>query len=102
MIFQALAPTVYGDLADLAGRWQAYCIGFTIYMAANVGLALQNNYAALLALRCLQSSGSSGTIALGAGMVADIATSAERGSYMGLVMSIRILRCSHLRSETSI
>ena len=87
MIFQALAPTIYGDLADMAGRRPAYCIGFTVYILANIGLALQNNYAALLVLRCLQSSGSSGTIALGAGMVADVATSAERGLYMGFVMS---------------
>ena len=87
MIFQALAPTIYGDFADMAGRRPAYCIGFTIYIAASVGLALQNSYAALLVLRCLQSSGSSGTIALGAAMVADVTTSAERGLYMGFVMS---------------
>ena len=87
MIFQALAPTIYGDLADMTGRRPAYCIGFTVYILANIGLALQNNYAALLVFRCLQSSGSSGTIALGAGMVADVATSAERGLYMGFVMS---------------
>ena len=83
MIFQGLAPTIFGDLADMAGRRPAYFIGFVIYIGANVGLACQNNYAALLVLRCLQSSGSSGTVALGSGVVADIASSAERGSYMG-------------------
>ena len=102
MIFQALAPTIYGDLADMAGRRPAYCIGFTIYIAANIGLALQDNYAALLVLRCLQSSGSSGTIAMGAGMVADVATSAERGSYMGLVMSVSTFQSFHFPRETSI
>ncbi len=83
MIFQALAPTVFGDLADMSGRRPAYILGFVIYIGANIGLALQNNYVALLVLRCLQSTGSSGTIALGTGVIADISTSAERGKYMG-------------------
>ncbi|TAQ85022.1 hypothetical protein B7494_g6659 [Chlorociboria aeruginascens] len=85
MIFQGLAPTVFGDLADMAGRRPAYIAAFTIYLGANIGLALQNSYAALFILRCLQSSGSSGAIALGYGVVADLSTSAERGSYMGIV-----------------
>jgi len=44
---------------------------------------LQTNYAALFVLRCLQSSGSSGTVALGNAVVSDIATSSERGVYIG-------------------
>lgn len=36
-------------------------------------------------LRMVQSGGSSGTLALGYAVVADIATSAERGKYMGVV-----------------
>ena len=51
MIFQGLAPTFMGDLADTAGRRPAYIIGFTVYIAACIGLALQKNYAALLVLR---------------------------------------------------
>lgn len=85
MIFQGLAPTIFGDLADMAGRRPAYLIGFVIYIGACIGIAVCDSYAALLVLRCLQSTGSSGTIALGAGVVADIATSAERGVWMGWV-----------------
>ncbi|MCJ1426838.1 hypothetical protein MMC29_004741 [Sticta canariensis] len=84
MIFQGLAPTIFGDLADMAGRRPAYIISFTIYIGANIGLALQNNFAALLVLRCLQSTGSSATFALGTGVVEDITTSRERGKYIGL------------------
>ncbi|KAK4893564.1 hypothetical protein LTR27_008031 [Elasticomyces elasticus] len=62
MIFQGLAPTIFGDLADMAGRRPAYIIGFA-------------------------SSGSSGTIALASGVVADVATSAERGVWMGWATS---------------
>ncbi|KAK6853717.1 Itaconate transport protein [Apiospora arundinis] len=85
MIFQALAPTVFGDLADAAGRRPAFIIAMVIYLGANIGLALQRNFAALLVLRMMQSGGSSGTIALVYGVVADIAPSSERGRYMGIV-----------------
>jgi MFS family permease len=85
MIFQGLAPTIFGDLADMAGRRPAYILAFTIYLGANIGLALQNSYRALFVLRCLQSTGSSGAIALGYGIVADLSTSSERGSFMGVV-----------------
>jgi multidrug resistance protein len=68
--------------SDNSGRRPAYIICFILYIAANIGLALQNNYVALLILRCFQSAGSSGTVALCQGVVADIATSAERGKYV--------------------
>jgi MFS family permease len=56
---------------------------YIIFGAANIGLALQNNYVALLILRMLQSAGSSGTVSLANGVVGDIITSAERGTYIG-------------------
>ena len=74
-----------GDLADMTGRRPVYIICFVIYIAACIGIALQDNYAALLVIRCIQSSGSSATIALAYGVVADITTSSERGTYMSLV-----------------
>ncbi|MCJ1479337.1 hypothetical protein MMC13_008022 [Lambiella insularis] len=87
MIFQGLAPTVSGDLADMTGRRPTYFICFIIYIAANIGLAVQNSYPALFLLRCLQSTGSSGTVAIANGVVADVASSSERGSYMGYAMA---------------
>ena len=85
MIFQGLAPTFMGDLADMTGRRPVYILCFVIYIGACIGIALQDSYAALMVLRCIQSSGSSGTIALAYGVVADIATSSQRGTYMSLV-----------------
>lgn len=69
--------------SDGAGRRPVYIYCFIVYIASNIGLALQRNYAALLVLRCLQSAGSSGTVALCNGVVADLVTSAERGIYIG-------------------
>jgi MFS family permease len=85
MILQGLAPTIFGDFGDTAGRRPAFTLAFTIYLFANIGLALQRDYVALLVLRCIQSAGSSGTLALAYAVVADIASSEERGRYMGLV-----------------
>ncbi|KAJ5421979.1 Major facilitator superfamily domain general substrate transporter [Penicillium cf. griseofulvum] len=82
LIMQGVAPMLIAGFSDTAGRRPAYIICFTIYLAANLGLGLQNSYAALLVLRCLQSAGSSGTVALANGLVGDMITSAERGSYI--------------------
>ncbi|RDW60467.1 putative MFS transporter [Aspergillus mulundensis] len=83
MILQGLAPAFMGTFADICGRRPAYVLAFAIYTAANIGLALQNNYPALMVLRCLQSAGSSGTVSFGYGVIADIVTPAERGTYVG-------------------
>jgi len=83
MILQALTPSFIGTFADAGGRRPAYIIAFTVYTAANIGLALQNRFAALLVLRCIQSAGSSGTVAFGYVVSADITTTAELGKYIG-------------------
>lgn len=83
MIFQGLAPSFMGTFSDASGRRPGYMLAFTIYTGANIGLALQNSYAALLILRCLQSAGSSGTIAFGYGVIADVTTTGERGKFLG-------------------
>ncbi|KAI5456981.1 major facilitator superfamily domain-containing protein [Mariannaea sp. PMI_226] len=84
MIFQGITPMFIGSLADSGGRRPAYVICFLIYIVANIGLALAPNYGALLGLRCIQSAGSSSTVALCVAVVADVITSAERGQYVGI------------------
>ncbi|KAJ9621529.1 hypothetical protein H2203_007016 [Taxawa tesnikishii (nom. ined.)] len=83
MIFQALTPTFWGALSDSQGRRIVYICTLTIYLGACIGLALTKTYAQLLVLRCLQSSGSASTIAMGAGVIGDISSREERGGYMG-------------------
>lgn len=83
MIFQGLSPTVWGALADAQGRRITYCCTLAIFLAACVGLAETRSYAQLVVLRCVQSTGSASTIALGAGVIGDITKREERGGYMG-------------------
>lgn len=84
-VMQAIAPLFFADLSDQIGRRPVYMITFTIFSAANIGLALQDSYPALLVLRALQSTGSSAVIAIGSAIVSDLVTSAERGSYVSVV-----------------
>ena len=77
--------------SDGAGRRPAYILCFIIYLAANIGLALQRNYAALMVLRCVQSAGGSGTVVLAYGVVADLVTSSDRGMYIAYTSVTSIL-----------
>jgi multidrug resistance protein len=70
-------------MSDNNGRRLSFIICFIIFTIANIGLALQTNYVALLILRMVQAVGCTAAIALTYAVVADIATSAERGKYMG-------------------
>lgn len=76
---------ILGSIADQMGRRPVYLLVFLMYVLANVGLALQTSYPALLLLRMLQSAGGSATIGLGYGVVGDITESSERGAYMGIL-----------------
>ncbi|KAI0421771.1 major facilitator superfamily transporter [Xylaria grammica] len=84
MIVSGIVPAILGSAADKVGRRPVYVLALSIYFVANVGLALQDSYPALLVLRMVQSAGISGTISLGYGIISDIATPSERGSYVGI------------------
>ena len=84
MVFQGLSPTIWGAFADAKGRRVAYICTFLVYVGACIGLAETRKLYQLVILRCLQSTGSASTIAIGAGVLGDITTREERGGYMGI------------------
>ncbi|KAK0621868.1 major facilitator superfamily domain-containing protein [Bombardia bombarda] len=86
MIFQGITPMLIGGFADTAGRRPAYVLCFVIYIAANIGLARCNTFACLLGLRCVQSAGSSTTVALAQAVVADTIQRDDRGKYIGITI----------------
>ncbi|KAK6850710.1 quinidine resistance 1 [Apiospora arundinis] len=84
MVVSGVTPAILGGAADNMGRRPVYIVALLIYLAANIGLALQDNFVSLLILRMVQSAGSSGTISLGYGVISDIASPSERGLYVGI------------------
>ncbi|CAG7927797.1 unnamed protein product [Penicillium olsonii] len=84
LIFQGLAPSLWGPISDVKGRRVAYTFTFLVFFGACIGLAETKNYATLIVLRCLQSTGSASTIAIGSGVIGDITTRDERGGFMGI------------------
>ncbi|KAL3472965.1 putative MFS multidrug transporter [Aspergillus californicus] len=84
LIFQGIAPSFWGPMSDVRGRRVTYLCTFLVFLGACIGLAETKNYATLIVLRCLQSTGSASTIAIGSGVIGDITTRAERGGFMGI------------------
>lgn len=70
-------------MSDSSGRRLSFIICFLISVVGNIGLALQTSYTALPLLRMLQAVAGTAFISLTYAVVADIAKSAERGSYPG-------------------
>ncbi|PLB47674.1 MFS general substrate transporter [Aspergillus steynii IBT 23096] len=85
LIVQGIAPSLTGNLSDETGRRPALIICFVLYIAGSIGAAVKGNYAVLMAMRCLQAAGISGTMSLSLATVSDIVTSAERGKYTSYV-----------------
>lgn len=62
LAISGIAPAFVGDAADMLGRRPLYVLTLSIYVIANIGIALQDSFVALLLLRMLQSAGISGKI----------------------------------------
>jgi MFS family permease len=60
MAISAIAPSITGDASDLCGRRPLYLLTLSMYLLANIGIAVQSSFAGLLLLRMLQSAGISG------------------------------------------
>ncbi|EXJ55028.1 uncharacterized protein A1O5_12767 [Cladophialophora psammophila CBS 110553] len=95
IIFQAISPAIFGPLSDSMGRRLACLFTLSLYMAANLGLALnKNHYGLLLGLRAIQSLGASAAYAISFGVVADVCVPSERGRMLGPVsMALNLGAC---------
>ncbi|KAJ3332798.1 hypothetical protein HDU76_013044 [Blyttiomyces sp. JEL0837] len=89
MVAQAISPSFWGPLADTYGRRQILIATLLLYVVSNIGLVLSTNVSMMLLFRFLQAAGSSSTISIGAGVIADIAQPSERGGYIGLFAGVR-------------
>jgi len=87
LIFQGVAPSFWAPLSDTFGRRPIIISTFLIFLAANLGLAFVNIFWGLLVLRMLQACGAASSIAIGAGVVSDIAPRTHRGRFMSYFQS---------------
>lgn len=100
MAVATIAPTLVGDAADVLGRRPVYMITLSLYVVANMAIVLADRYSALVGLRILQAlaiSGMflapiwgsmlmpSGTFSIAYGVITDVASPAERGSFVSAV-----------------
>ncbi|KAG8960376.1 hypothetical protein FRC05_006960 [Tulasnella sp. 425] len=87
LIFQGLSPMLWGPLADLKGRRPVFiaCLGLLTISSVACALVPTNKWWLLLIFRCFQASGSASTVAIGAGVVADLARPQERGGFFGVL-----------------
>lgn len=90
-IFQGLAPSLMGSLADSMGRRPVILVSIMLYFVACIGLACSNTYAQIIGLRCLQAAGISPVIAINSGVMGDITTKAERGAYVGYTAGFQVI-----------
>lgn len=86
LAMQGCSPMLWGPLSDRYGRRPLFLICLLILVGASLGLALcpTNAFWLLLLLRALQAGGCASMIALGAGLIGDIATVDERGGFFGM------------------
>lgn len=85
LIVSGVIPSIVGSAADRFGRRPVVVFALTVYLGANVGLALQSSFTLLFLFRMLQSAGVSGTFCITYGVLSDLFTPAERGGYSGTV-----------------
>lgn len=88
LIMSGIFPSIVGNAADTLGRRPVFIVTLAIYVAANVGLALQSSFGLLFFLRMVQSAGISGSYSVTYGVLGDLFTPSERGGYSGVVSFI--------------
>ena len=113
------APMFWGSLADRIGRRLILLACLLVLSTACIGLALAptSDYWLLMLLRCIQATGSASTVALGmfqvcstqlscrrpeigAGVIGDIGTRAERGTFFAL-FALGPQVCHFIKARTS-
>lgn len=81
-IVQGIGPLMVAGFSDVYGRRPIVILSLLLYLGVSIGLAEQTSYPILMALRCLQSFGSSTATVICSSVAADLVPRSERGRYM--------------------
>ncbi len=77
-------PMWWSSISERQGRRTVYIISFALFTALTVGCALSNSIGMFLAFRILSGGCVASVQAVGAGTIADLYITTERGQAMGL------------------
>lgn len=86
-------------MVGIADKSSLGCLSLLSITCVAMALTPTNAWWLLLIFRCLQASGSASTVALGSGVVADVASPAERGSFYGATAVGALVRRRDLSSR---
>ncbi|ADV21615.1 hypothetical protein I305_03357 [Cryptococcus gattii E566] len=86
ILFQGCTPVLWAAIAE-----PVYLVSYAIYVVALVVASRANSMPLLIVMRILQSTGSGPTVSLGAGSLADMYETHERGAKLGLFYGVPMI-----------
>ena len=84
MLSMSIFPLWWSSFSERLGRRTIYLVSFALYVVFNVLCAVSNSIAMLIVMRMLSGGASASVQAVGAGTIADLWDSQERGRAMGI------------------
>ncbi|KAJ8588633.1 MFS general substrate transporter [Rhizopogon salebrosus TDB-379] len=88
---EAVGALVWAAYSSFYGRRLMYLCGIPFTCIGSCGVATSTSLRSLLFWRFVQTFGCSGGLSLGAGVIADIYKSEERGTHIGIFFSAMLL-----------
>ena len=84
MLSMSIFPLWWSSFSETLGRRTIYIVSFTLFLLWNILSAVSENTAMLIVMRILGGGAAASVQAVGAGTIADIWESRERGQAMGI------------------
>lgn len=84
MLSMAVFPLWWSSFSETLGRRTVYIVSFSLFVLSNIMSALSQNISMLIIMRVLSGGASASVQAVGAGTIADIWGSKQRGRAMGM------------------
>ncbi|KAF8172799.1 major facilitator superfamily domain-containing protein [Mycena galopus ATCC 62051] len=81
---QGVMPLFWSAISEVKGRKLVYVVSIAISTAGSIVVATSNTIMLVIIFRCVQATGSSAVMAIGAATLADIFDPVERGQKMGI------------------
>ncbi|GAA5995422.1 uncharacterized protein JCM10292_005162 [Rhodotorula paludigena] len=81
---QGVFPMFWSAISEVSGRKYCYIVALVIYIVATIVLSRAMSMSVFIAMRAVQALGSAAVLGLGAGTLADMYDTHERGTKLGI------------------